>query len=62
MSEKLVELLAGVQGVKAVSPVMVQLNTQGGMGLIYGIDLASFNLVTHGFAFLQGRAFQDLMK
>lgn len=59
MSEKLAELLAGVQGVSAVSPVMVQLNTQGGIGLIYGIDLESFNRVTHGFTFLQGRAFQD---
>ena len=59
MSEKLVELLAGVEGVSAVTPVMVQLNTQGGIGLLYGIDLESFNLVTHGFTFLQGRAFQD---
>jgi putative ABC transport system permease protein len=59
MSEKLAELLAGVQGVSAVSPVMVQLNTQGGIGLIYGIDPESFNRVTHGFTFLQGRAFQD---
>lgn len=59
MSEKLTELLGGVQGVSAVSPVMVQLNTQGGIGLIYGIDPESFNRVTHGFTFLQGRAFQD---
>ena len=34
MSEKLAELLARIQGVSAVSPVMVQLNTQGGIGLI----------------------------
>ena len=59
MSEKLAELLAGVQGVSAVSPVMVQLNTQGGIGLLYGIDLESFNRVTRGFTFIQGRAFQD---
>ncbi len=59
MSEKLAELLAGVQGVSAVSPVMVQLNTQGGIGLIYGIEPESFNRVTRGFTFLQGRAFQD---
>lgn len=59
MSEKLAELLAGVEGVGAVSPVMVQLNTQGGIGLIYGIDGESFDRVTGGFTFLQGRAFQD---
>ena len=59
MSEKLVELLAVIQGVSAVSPVMVQLNTQGGIGLIYGIEPESFNRVTRGFTFLQGRAFQD---
>ena len=59
MSEKLAELLAGIQGVSAVSPVMVQLNTQGGIGLIYGIDPETFNRVTHGFTFLHGRAFQD---
>jgi putative ABC transport system permease protein len=37
---------------------MVQLNTQGGIGLLYGIDPESFNRVTHGFTFLQGRSFQ----
>ena len=59
MSEKLVELLSAIPGVSAVSPVMVQLNTQGGIGLIYGIEPESFNRVTRGFTFLQGRAFQD---
>ncbi|MSO22662.1 MAG: ABC transporter permease [Acidobacteria bacterium] len=59
MSEKLTELLAGVPGVRAVSPVMVQLNTQGGIGLIYGIDSESFDRVTRRFTFLQGRAFQN---
>jgi len=58
MSEKIVELLARVQGISAVSPVMMQLNTQGGIGLIYGIDPESFDRVTHGFTFLQGRGFQ----
>lgn len=58
MPEKVAELLAGIEGVSSVSPVMVQLNVQGGVGLIYGIDLDSFTRVTRGFTFLQGRAFQ----
>jgi putative ABC transport system permease protein len=58
MSEKVAQVVGGVEGVSAVSPVTVQLNTQGGIGLIFGIEPESFNRVTRGFTFLQGRAFQ----
>jgi putative ABC transport system permease protein len=58
MSEKLAELVAGVHGISAVSPVMMQVNTQGGIGLIYGIDPESFDRVTRGFTFLDGRMFR----
>ena len=59
MSEKIGDLLQKIDGVRAVAPVMVQLNEQGGLGLVYGIDLESFNRSTRGFTFLQGTAFQS---
>lgn len=58
MSEKIADLLKEIDGVRAATPVMVQLNTQGGIGLIYGIDLDSFNQATRGFRFLSGGPFQ----
>ncbi len=58
-SEKIADVVRQIEGVEAASPVNVQLNTQGGIGLIYGIDTESFNRVTRGFAFIQGRIFQD---
>lgn len=58
-SEKIADVVRKIEGVAAASPVNVQLNTQGGIGLIYGIDVESFNRVTRGFTFVQGRMFQD---
>jgi putative ABC transport system permease protein len=58
MSEKIADLLKAIDGVSAVAPVMVQLNEQGGLGLIYGIELESFNRATQGFTFLKGKAFE----
>ncbi len=58
MLEKIAGVIQETEGVDAVAPVMVQFNTQGGIGLIYGIDVASFDRVTNGFSFIQGRAFR----
>ena len=46
MSEKIADLLKEVDGVAAAAPVMVQLNTQGGLGLLYA---ASISLVAAAF-------------
>jgi putative ABC transport system permease protein len=54
IAEKLVE----VPDVKAVAPVMIQASTSGGVTLIYGIDPASFDRVTGGFHYLQGRGLE----
>ena len=57
MVEKIAGVVKETEGVDSVAPVMVQFNTQGGIGLIYGIDMESFNRVTNGFTFISGRAF-----
>ena len=51
------ERLAQVPQVKAVAPVMVQVNSPG-LTLIYGIDPQSFNAVTGGFTFVEGRGLE----
>jgi putative ABC transport system permease protein len=53
------EKLAELSGVKAVAPVMVQASSSGGVTLIYGIEPSSFDAVTGGFRFLQGRSLQS---
>ncbi len=58
MVEKIADVLKTVEGVDAVAPVAVQLNTQGDLGLIYGINLESFNRITNGFNFISGRPFE----
>ncbi len=40
--------------VKAVTPVLLQLSSSGGMDIVYGIDPASFRAVSEGFDYLQG--------
>src|SRR5215475_14647747 len=49
LGEKLREL----PGVKAVAPVMLKMNLQGGIEVVYGID-SHFSDVTGGFHWLQG--------
>ncbi len=58
MSVKIAGLVSGIEKVKAVAPVYLQLNTSGGMGLVWGIDLESFERITQGFIYLEGRGFQ----
>lgn len=58
MSVKIAGLVSGIEGVSAVAPVYLQLNSSGGLGLIWGIDPESFNRISQGFIFLQGNDFQ----
>ncbi len=52
--EKLMEL----KHVKAVAPVLLQFNS-GGMDIIYGIEKESFEAVSQGFVFHEGRDLQN---
>jgi putative ABC transport system permease protein len=58
MSVKIADLVSEIKGVSAVSPVYLQFNTSGGLGLIWGIDLESFNQISQGFVYLEGTGFQ----
>jgi len=53
MPIKIGDRLAEVQHVLAVTPVLFQSNSAG-LGVIYGIDLASWNRVSGGFVYLSG--------
>ncbi|MEW5976596.1 MAG: ABC transporter permease [Acidobacteriota bacterium] len=59
LSTKLRDVLADVEGVESSTPVLTQFNTQGGLDVIYGIDLESFNRVSRGFLFVEGTGFED---
>jgi putative ABC transport system permease protein len=50
--------LAQVPHVLAVAPVLFQFVSQGGISLIWGIDLQSFNRVSGGFIYLKGGPFE----
>ncbi len=54
MPVKLGERLADLPHVLAVTPALLQFNTTDGINLIYGIDMASFDRVTGGFAYHKG--------
>lgn len=58
MSVKIADLVSEFDGVSAASPVFLQFNTSGGLGLIWGIDLDSFNQLSEGFLYLEGTGFQ----
>ena len=51
--------LAQVPQVEAVALVMLQMSTASGVSLIYGIDTESFDQVTGGFRFLEGRGLEQ---
>ena len=59
MPASLAEKIAEVQGVQAVSPVLMQTNTQSGLEIVYGIDPKTFDAVSGGLHFLRGRIFSD---
>ncbi|HWP84115.1 MAG TPA: ABC transporter permease, partial [Terriglobia bacterium] len=59
MPVQIAEKLAEIEGVRAVTPVLVQASTSGGVTLIYGIDPAGFDAVSGGFRYLEGRGLES---
>jgi putative ABC transport system permease protein len=57
MPIKIGDRLAEVPHVLAVAPVLFQFNASGGLNIIYGIDMASFDRVTGGFVYHEGGPF-----
>ena len=47
---KIGQLLAELPHVQSVAPVLFLTNTTGGLNIIYGVDLQSFDRVSGGFA------------
>ena len=58
MSVKISEVVVQTPGIRYVTPVVTQFNTQKGLDMIYGIDLSSFNQVSGGFIFVSGTGFR----
>jgi putative ABC transport system permease protein len=57
MPVKVGDKLAEIPGVKAVAPVLVQVNGQGGLEQVWGIDPATFDTVSGGFQYREGAVF-----
>lgn len=57
MPVQIADRLQQVPHVLAVTPVLFLFNTTGGIALIYGIDMPSFNRVSGGFVYLKGGPF-----
>ena len=55
MPVQIADRLAQVAGVKAVTPVFTQITSNSGVTVIYGMEPKSFNAVSGGFRFLEGR-------
>jgi len=58
VSVKVADVLRGMAHVKVVSPVVWQIATGGGLEVIDGIDLASFEALSGPFNYLKGGPFQ----
>lgn len=54
MPVRIADRLRELKYVRAVTPVLLQFNSTGGIDVIYGIDPASFRAVSGGFVFLKG--------
>ena len=61
MPIKIADRLAEIPRVAAVTPVLLQFNTSsgGGLGLIYGIEIKSFDRVSGGFVYHAGGGFEQ---
>jgi putative ABC transport system permease protein len=57
MSMKYGDLLKNVPHVLAVAPVLINVNSVGGLNIIYGVDMPSFVRVSGGFAYHAGGPF-----
>jgi putative ABC transport system permease protein len=55
MPVKIGDKIGGLKYVQAVAPALLQFNSTGGVETIWGIDSKSFNAISNGFVFLQGR-------
>jgi len=52
--------LAEIEGVKAVAPILTMVNSKStGLEVIYGMDPASFDAVSGGLTYLEGRLFRE---
>ncbi len=58
VSVKVADVLRGMPHVKVVSPVIWQISTGGGLEVIDGIDIASFEALGGPFQYLKGGPFQ----
>ena len=58
VSVKVADVLRGMPHVKVVSPVVWQIATGGGVEVIDGIDIASFEALSGPFTYLKGGPFQ----
>jgi putative ABC transport system permease protein len=58
MPLKIGDRLEEIPHVLAVSPTLILVNSVGGLNLIYGIDLASFDRISGGFVYHAGGPFQ----
>ena len=59
MPIKIGDRLAEIPRVAGVAPTLFQFNSSGGLNLIYGIDMESFNRVTGGFVYHAGGPFEQ---
>lgn len=59
MPIKIADRLAEIPRVGGVAPALFQFNSTGGLNLIYGIDMESFNRVTGGFVYHSGGPFEQ---
>jgi len=59
MSIKIGDRLKEIPHVLAVAPALILFNSVGGLNMIYGIDMASFDRVSGGFVYHAGGPFQD---
>jgi putative ABC transport system permease protein len=58
VSVKVADVLRGMPHVKVVSPVVWQIATGGGLEVIDGIDIASFEALSGPFTYVKGGSFQ----
>lgn len=54
MPIKIADRVREIKYVQAVTPVLLQFSSSGGVDVIYGIDPKSFRDVSGGFVFLEG--------
>jgi putative ABC transport system permease protein len=58
MPIKIGDVLANLPHVKSVAPVVTQISSAGSLEIIAGIDLHSYESLSHGFRYLEGGPFQ----